>query len=347
MQQPISKGILLASMAAVLFGLVAPLVQLASSGANAMACSALLYLGAAMAATIGVLHRSRRWKDFPLRTVDVGPLLAIALLGGWIAPMFLVLGVQRIDAASASLLLALEAPFTFLLARWIDRERLGFRMLAAAVLIMAGSFVVTAGRPERLSFWGGVFVAGATLAWAMDNVLSRRLADRDPLAVVAGKGWIGGWAASIASVAMGATWPSSWRAVLLLATGAAGIATSLQLYLRAQRLVGAARTASVFSLAPFVGTLAALMFGSSGSGWSLVVGGVLVAVGVVLHATERHEHLHVHEELDHDHLHTHDDGHHDHVHDAMPSGAHAHLHHHARLVHKHPHGEDLHHRHAH
>jgi drug/metabolite transporter (DMT)-like permease len=346
-RSPIGQGIGLAALAAVLFGITAPVVQLASTGAGALACGALLYLGAAIAAAGGRALRSGKRRDAPVRAEHAGTLIAVALVGGLLAPVLLVLGLKRIDAASASLLLALEAPFTLVLARLAFHEHLGRRVLVAAVIILAGGLVATAGRPDRISIYGALLVAAASFGWAVDNTLSRRLADRDPLTVVAGKGLIGGTTASLVALALGQTWPSAPRAATLLVAGALGFGASLALYLRAQRVVGAARTASVFSIAPFVGAAAALALGTRWPGWGFALGALLIGAGVWLHATERHDHFHVHGELEHEHLHTHDDGHHDHVHDPMPVAPHAHRHTHRATSHSHAHSEDLHHRHEH
>ncbi len=344
---PGRKGIFLAVLAAGMFGVTVPLVQIASAGAGALAAGSLLYLGAAAGALAGLARGRGRRKEAPVRRADAVTLLALGLVGGLLAPLLLVLGLQRADAASASLVLGLEAPFTLVLARVVYREHVGRRVLAAAGLILAGGLLATAGRPEKLSIYGGALIAAATLAWAVDNTLSRALADRDPLAVVAGKGLLGGSAALLAAVAMGQSWPSLARAAGLVIAGALGFGVSLQVYLQAQRIAGAARTASVFALAPFVGAAAALALGTPWPGPAFVLAAVLIGAGVWLHATEHHHHAHVHQELVHEHLHTHDDGHHDHDHEPMPAEPHSHAHRHARAAHAHPHGEDLHHRHDH
>src|SRR5204863_368558 len=108
---------------------------------------------------------------------------------------------------------------------------------------------------------GAVFVAGAMLAWALDNTLSRTLADRDPLSVVAWKGVLGGvFSAGVAAI-VGDAVPDVRAALAIAGIGAVGFGLSLVLYLRAQALIGAARTASVFAAAPFVGSVVALALG--------------------------------------------------------------------------------------
>ena len=135
--------------------------------------------------------------------------------------------------------------------------------------------------------------------------------------------------------------------VALLLIGVSGYGLSLRFYLLAQRAFGAGRTGSVFAFAPFIGAVGAYALGDrSVTGW-LLLGGALMAWGVVLHLAEHHEHEHEHEAMEHEHSHTHEDGHYSHTHEVMPTGPHSHRHIHEPLRHGHPHVPDLHHQHRH
>ena len=125
----------------------------------------------------------------------------------------------------------------------------------------------------------------------------------------------------------------------------------LMLFVVALRELGTGRTGAYFSVAPFFGTLLAVLALGEPVSWRLAVAALLMAAGVWLHLTERHEHLHAHEALEHTHEHVHGAGdtHHDHVHvpPVAPGTRHSHPHQHAPLVHSHPHYPDAHHRHEH
>jgi drug/metabolite transporter (DMT)-like permease len=329
--------------------MTAPLLKRASAEVGPLYAGALLYFGAALGALLLGLARRRAAGDGrSLRTRGtLARLAAVALVGGAIAPVLLVLGLARTDAATASLLLALEAPFTLLLARLVLGEFLGRRILLAAALIFAGAATLVGSLRLPAAISGALLVAAAALGWALDNLLSRPLADHDPLRVVAYKGVLGGAAAGLAGLIAGTAAPPLAAVAELLALGAVGYGASLQLYLRAQRQVGAARTASVFAVAPFAGVATAFAFGAPWPGLQLPIAGLLIGAGLWLHVTEHHSHLHRHEALTHQHPHRHDDGHHDHRHDPMPEGAHSHSHQHDAVAHDHEHADDLHHRHPH
>jgi hypothetical protein len=141
--------------------------------------------------------------------------------------------------------------------------------------------------------------------------------------------------------------PHAAFAGALVLIGAVSYGLSLRWYLAAQRAFGAARSASVFALAPFAGALVSLGLGERGTALTALAGAVLL-LGIYLHATERHGHEHAHVPERHEHAHAHDDGHHDHVHgDGNPFAPHSHAHEHGARTHVHAHGSDFHHRHEH
>ena len=343
---PAQRGGLLALLAAALFGLSTPLVQGFGAGVGPFTTAALLYGGAALVAAV---MRQPATREAQLRRGDLPRLVAMASMGAAVGPVALAWGLQRTSGSSASLMLTLEAVFTALLAwRWYG-ETLDRRVIDAVALLLVGGVVLVLeqGLVGQVQLLGLLAVTVATVAWGVDNTLSKGVADRDPGQVVLVKAVLG----TLATVLMGWLWnepvPGLGPALALLAVGATGYGLSLRFYLLAQRAFGAARTGSVFAFAPFIGALGAFALGDRSGSWLMGVGGLLMVCGVVLHLAERHEHAHVQEALEHEHAHTHDDGHHTHTHDVMPSGSHSHWHHHAPVEHTHPHVPDAHHGHSH
>lgn len=343
---PAFRGGLLAFLAATLFGISTPMVQRIGKGAGAFATAALLYAGAAL---IGALLRQPPQREAAVNRHDLPRLGWMAFFGAGVGPVALAWGLQHTSGTSASLMLTLEAVFTALLARWLYGEVMDKRVWSAMGLLFAGGVVLilergSSGQSEVL---GAVAVLLATMAWGVDNTLSRGVAERDPGQVVLLKSTLG--AALTAAIAMVAHEPlPGWQpAVGLLLVGASGYGLSLRLYLLAQRTFGAARTGSVFAFAPFIGAILAVGLGDRTMSWGVALGGVLMLLGVILHLAESHAHEHQHEALEHEHAHVHDDGHHTHVHDPMPVGPHSHVHRHEPVRHAHPHTPDVHHAHRH
>jgi drug/metabolite transporter (DMT)-like permease len=217
------------------------------------------------------------------------------------------------------------------------------------VLIVAGGAML-AWSDQRVSASGigPLALAGACLAWAVDNNLTRKVSASDALFVAGSKGLVAGCVNTGLGWAMGAVWPSmEWVSSALL-IGFVGYGMSLVLFVLALRGLGAARTGAYFSTAPFFGVaLSVVLFGEPTNAVFWAAAG-LMAAGVWLHLTEHHAHDHAHMALSHGHMHSHDD-HHQHSHDFDWDGSepHAHMHQHVPLQHRHAHFPDIHHRHSH
>jgi drug/metabolite transporter (DMT)-like permease len=346
-ENPMARGGLFALAAAVAFGITTPLVKKLGVGAGPFPTAMLLYAGAALASAPWIGRRAST--EASLRRRQVPRLVAVTLAGGLLAPACLAWGLQHTSATSASLLLNFEAAFTVLLGWCFYREHLGRRVVAALVLMLAGGACLVGAEASQTWAlgWGALAVMVAALGWALDNALTRPLADFDPLEVVRWKSAMGAGLALALALTLSQSFPKSLEVVGLLACGAIGYGVSLRLYLLAQRRVGAGRTGSIFALAPFIGAAVAWAMGERAVGVTTMAAALLFGLGVYLHLTERHGHGHLHEPVEHEHAHRHDDGHHEHRHDPIIAGEHSHPHRHARLRHDHPHGPDAHHQHRH
>lgn len=322
------------------------MVQKLGVGLDAFSTAAFLYAGAALIGSLSLrtaAHEARvHWSDIPR-------LLAMAGFGAALGPVALAWGLQHTSRASASLMLTLEALFTATLAWWLYSETMDRRVWAAMLLLLAGgmALVLDQGLRGGVQLMGLLAVLLATVAWGVDNTLSRALAERDPSQVVMAKAILGAAATAALAVSTGEPLPSLSAALGLLAVGATGYGLSLRFYLLAQRAFGAARTGSVFTFAPLIGAAVAFGFGDRSAGWLMLLGGIFMLAGVVLHLAESHGHEHIHEVLEHEHAHRHDDGHHSHQHKVMPTRSHSHSHKHEPLSHTHSHAPDVHHQHRH
>lgn len=339
-------GIAYALASAALFGASAPFAKVLLNDMSPWLLAGLLYLGSGIGLAIArVLWRSGEAR---LRRADL-PWLAVAILAGGVAgPVLLMFGLVLSSASEAALLLNLESVLTLGLAWVVFRENVDRRLLVGAAAIVAGAIVLSWPKEAGMGLsWGPLLIAAACLAWAIDNNVTRKVSGADPMQIAMVKGLAAGAVNVVIAVAAGSAWPP------MAALGQAGIlgflsyGVSLTLFVLALRHLGTARTGAYYSLAPFIGAVAAILLLNESVTIAFVAGGLLMAVGLWLHLTEQHQHEHVHEPMEHDHMHVHDE-HHQHDHPAgTPAEPHAHLHRHARLIHRHQHYPDLHHRHSH
>jgi len=343
---PNRRGVLLGLAAAISFGVSAPLATRLLDRVSAQMLAGLLYVGAFIA--LSVVGR-RASSEARLRKADTPRMAAMILAGGILAPVLLLLGLERVGGVTGSLLLNLEGPLTIVIGVSLFREHLPRQAMAGATVIFAGAALLGFGVGSAHADWVGILlIAAACVGWAIDNNLTQSLTVRDPLSIVRVKAGVAGTVNVLLAFAIGERLPSATALLAALALGAVSYGFSVYFDALALRSLGAAREAAVFAVAPFVGALLAPFVLPESLGLRDAVAGALMAIGVLLLLREQHDHPHRHNPLEHDHVHRHDE-HHQHSHDpGITAGApHSHTHAHPELVHSHPHVSDVHHRHTH
>jgi drug/metabolite transporter (DMT)-like permease len=279
---------------------------------------------------------------------DLVWLLCATVFGGAIGPYLLMYGLEATDSASASLILNLEGVFTALLAWFVFKENFDRRIALGMALIVAGGVVLSTGSLSRTGAIVGLLaIAGACLAWAIDNNLTRKISINDAMLIACVKGLVAGPLSVELALRYGAQIPTAMLILRAGLLGFVGYGLSLTLFVVGLRNLGTARTGAYFSLAPFIGAALAVALGAPLTG-TLIVAGLCMGAGIWLHLTERHAHRHTHVFLKHEHSHVHDAHHrHQHANDWHGQEPHSHEHVHEPLDHTHPHYPDVHHRHSH
>jgi drug/metabolite transporter (DMT)-like permease len=279
------------------------------------------------------------------------PWLAGAVLAGGIgAPIILLLGLERTPASTASLLLNFEGVATTLIAITFFKESIDRRITWAIGLVTLASIVLTWTGGNWGITLGALGVIGACFLWGLDNNFTRHISAKNPLAIVGIKGLGTGTFSLFLCLLIRQQLPALNIALLAMLLGSISYGISIQLFIVALRSLGAARTSTLFGIAPFIGVILSLILLQEKPQilfWAAVP--VMVA-GAWLMLTEKHAHFHIHEPMVHDHRHSHPDEHHSHdPQEGTPlmNGSHTHDHRHERLEHEHAHFPDLHHRHEH
>lgn len=346
-----NPAIWFALAASVLFGLSTPLAKMLLDSVSPVLLSGLLYLGSGVGLFAVRLWRDRGWQATGLRPGEWPWLLGAIVFGGVLGPVALMVGLQYTSGATASLLLNLEGVLTAVLAWVAFKENADKRVVLGMMTIVAGGLILS--WPEKDAAqtgldWGAGLIVLACLCWAIDNNLTRKVSASDALFIAGSKGLVAGCVNVTLAIVLGTAWPTLPTTLGAMAVGLLGYGISLVLFVLALRGLGTARTGAYFSVAPFIGALAALLLLGESVGPVFWLASALMAIGVLLHLTERHEHEHAHEPMEHSHPHTHDE-HHQHGHDFDWDGQEPHMHEHRHQAHnhRHPHFPDVHHRHAH
>jgi drug/metabolite transporter (DMT)-like permease len=285
------RGVVLALAAATLFGISAAFSKLALRDVSPQLLAGLLYLGSG--AGLALLWLGRRLttsRETPLRRSDVPWVVASIAAGGVAAPLLLMAGLSRTTASTGSLMLNLEGAFTAGLAWIAFGERFDRRIALGMLVIVAGGVVLSwGGRAEIGGIAGPLLVAGSTLAWGLDNNLTQRFADKDPLQIGVLKGVVAGAVNTAIALGLGARWPAPPSIAAALVQGLVCYGASLVLFVLALRHSGTARTGASFSTAPFIGTAVSLVVFREHPTASFMAAAVMMLVGVWLLLTRGEE----------------------------------------------------------
>ena len=184
-----------AILAAALYALSAPLSKLFLQNVAPTVMASLLYLGAGLGMML--LSLARRVLGHPstearLTRKDLPFTLGMIALD-ILAPILLMLGLERSTAANVSLLNSFEIVATSLIALLIFRERISGRLWAAIGLITLSTVLLSLEDAESLRFSvGSIFVLLACCCWGLENNCTRMLSYSDPQQIVVIKGLCSG-----------------------------------------------------------------------------------------------------------------------------------------------------------
>lgn len=345
------KAIFYAILAALLYGISSPASKVLLEQIPPVLNAALLYIGAGIGMSV-IYYGNKKTvsiKEAKLTKSELPFIIGMVLLD-IAAPVFLMYGIAETTASTVSLLNNFEIVATTLIAALIYKEHIGKRFATAIILITLASILLSITDTNHLSFSiGAILVLISSICWGFENNCTRMISGKNPMEIVIIKGFGSGLGALVLFFFMKGDLPvipiTSILSALFL--GFLSLGLSIYLYILSQRELGAARTSSYYSFAPFIGVfLSFLILKETPTPFLLIALPIMIAGGY-LTVSDKHTHLHRHEAISHDHRHNHKDGHHNHVHDTIITGEHSHVHYHEELVHTHRHTPDINHTHSH
>lgn len=246
----------LALLAAALFALSIPLSKYFLNDFPAVIVAAFLYLGAGLAMggayawkrRVGTAGASLGREDLPYTVA----MVALDIL----APILLLLGVARTTSANASLLVNAEIVFTACVAAIAFKELISGKLWLAIGLIVLASAILTFEGVQAFTLnTGSLLVLGAAACWGIENNCTRMLSHKSSEQVVTVKG-LGSAVGSLSiGVALGVSVPWSWEILAIVLLGAVSYGLSINVYVKAQSVLGAAKTSAYYAINPFLGVI--------------------------------------------------------------------------------------------
>ena len=306
-------AIVYAYLAACFYAINVPISKLLLTHVGETTMAALLYLGAGVG--IGILSAFRK-KDSShldkLSRKDLPYVLGMILLD-IAAPIFLMIGIHKGTSASASLLGNFEIVATTVIALFLFREAVSERLWLAIGLITISSILLSFEGGGSFKFsYGSLFVIAATVCWGFENNCTRKISSKNTYEIVVLKGVFSGFGALAIAFVKHENVPEWKYIVIALILGFVAYGLSIFLYVRAQNVLGAAKTSAYYATAPFVGAFLSSIILRETLTWMYLIALVVMVAGVavvVMDTLVRH-HEHVHQ---HTFTHTHDGSTHSHT----------------------------------
>lgn len=329
------KAIYYAILAAVFYALNMPVSKTLLENVPPTMMAALLYIGAGIG--IGAIYTVDRADNTNgrLEKNDLPFVLGMIVLDIF-APVLLMFGLSHTTSANASLLNNFEIAATSLIALAVFKETVSKRLWLAIALITLSSGILSFEDMSSMKFsWGSLLVLAAALCWGFENNCTRKISSKNTFEIVMLKGIFSGTGSLIIGFAIGERLPELRYCLIVLAVGFVAYGLSILFYVKAQYVLGAAKTSAYYAIAPFVGAflsficlhepltkryLLALIIMLTGTA-------VVVADTIILHHTHLHTHtiVHTHDGTTHSHTITHSHEHthfghqeqHHHTHDTL------------------------------
>ena len=327
-----AKAILYALLAAAFYAINVPLSKLLLNHVEPTTMAALLYLGAGIG--IGIMSLGSCQHGEKLSKKDLPFVIGMIVLD-ISAPIFLMLGISFGSSSNASLLGNFEIVATTVIALFLFKETVTKRLWGAIVLITASSILLSFEGTESLTFsLGSLYVLLAGACWGLENNCTRTISSKSTYEIVMMKGICCGLGSLLIALIMGEQIPKLQYVVLALILGYVAYGLSIFLYVRAQRVLGAAKTSAYYAIAPFIGAFLSfiILHEKLTEVYLLALTIMLAGTALVVVDTMIRKHAHAHQ---HTFIHTHNGSTHSHTITHQHSHSHlitegTHRHHHSQ-----------------
>ena len=324
-----------AFLAAVFYAINVPISKVLLQYVGPTTMAALLYLGAGIGiGMMSLFNKKDREKAESLTKAELPYIVGMIVLD-IAAPIFLMLGISYGSSANASLLGNFEIVATTVIALILFKEAVTKRLWLAIGLITLSSILLSFEGTDSFHFsYGSLLVIMATVCWGLENNCTRELSSKSTYQIVMLKGLCSGLGALVIALIKRESFPGIGYIAIALALGFVAYGLSIFMYVRAQNVLGAAKTSAYYAVNPLIGALLAFVFLSESLSWMYVIALIVMVIGSALVVVDTFIRQHDHE---HQHTFTHSHGGSTHTHTVR----HSHVHEHYLTEEKHRHRHSI------
>lgn len=276
-------AILFALLASVLYAINIPFSKLLLNKIEPTMMASCLYLGAGIG--IGFLYLITKKKQPETKKITKSDLPYIIGMVGLdiLAPIFLMFGLMDTTSSSASLLNNFEIVCTSIIALVIFKEVISKKMWVAIGLITLSSFALSMKEISTFKIsWGSLLVLLATLCWGFENNCTKKLSNKNTYVIVFIKGIFSGLGSLIVALCLKEEFAHIGFILLAMLLGFVSYGLSIFFYIKAQGVIGAAKTSAYYSVAPFIGTFLSFLILNEKLSWTYFLGLIIMIAGTIL-----------------------------------------------------------------
>lgn len=275
-------AIVLAILAAALYAINVPISKILLKHVDETMMAALLYLGAGIGIAIFQQVIKKGSIEEPLTRKELPYTIGMVVLD-IIAPILLMFGISKTNAANVSLLNNFEIVATSLIALVVFKEVISKQLWLSIGLVTVASIILSFEGNGALVFnEGSLYVLGACICWGFENNCTKMISHKSSEEVVIIKGCFSGLGSLLVALFLQESIPEvQWiAAVLLLGFVAYGL--SINFYIRAQKYLGAAKTSAYYSIAPFLGVAFSMLLVGERPSIQFYIGLVIMIISTII-----------------------------------------------------------------
>lgn len=248
-------AIIFALLAASFYALNAPFSKLLLDNIPSTILAGLLYLGAGIGMSIVYFVRKRFVKKEKEKSLDKNDFkyVIMMILLDILAPIMLLLSLKSSNSETIALINNFEIVATSIIAYIFFKEKISLRLWFGIILVSIASILLSVNFNNGISFsFSCIFAFIACISWGLENNCTRSISSKNPFQIVILKGLFSGVGSLIIGIILKESISNYIFVLYALLLGFIAYGLSVFFYVLSQRYIGAAKTSSYYSLAPFI-----------------------------------------------------------------------------------------------
>ncbi|ORX83666.1 DMT superfamily drug/metabolite transporter [Anaeromyces robustus] len=330
--------ILFAILAACFYALNIPLSKVLMEKIPPTLMAGLLYLGAGIGIGVMFLYNFKKInKEDLLGKNDTIYVFGMIILD-IIAPIMLMYGIKASTSGNAALLNNFEIVATSIIALFIFKETISKKLWIAIILVTLSSAILTFDASSLKFSYGSFLVLGAATCWGLENNCTTKISSKNTYEIVTIKGFCCGIGSIVIGLIIGERFNNFPYIIYSILLGYVAYGLSIFFYIKAQNIIGAAKTSAFYAINPFIAIILSFIIYKELPMWNFYVAlkFMIIGTGFIIFDTLEVKHIHNHI---HEYTHIHDGVSHTHV----IEHSHIHIHYLSENKHNHTHKDlDLH-----